>query len=93
MKILDFLHNSKTQAYLAYLILIGCGLLLVWGGLTEGINNRILDIALLTATFYFGGSKQSATKDETIANLSANSSPLASTNSGDVIVTPKEEAK
>lgn len=85
MKLLDFIHNTKTQAILAFLVLIGVGCLLEFGHLTEGINNRILDIALLTATFYFGGSKSSSSKDDTIANLT--SQPPVTTNSGDINIT------
>jgi ABC-type lipoprotein release transport system permease subunit len=70
MKLLDFLHNTKTQAILSFVIIFGVGVLLVFGHLSEGINNRILDIALLTATFYFGSSKSGADKDKAIQSLS-----------------------
>jgi len=72
MKFLDFIHSTKTQAILAFVVVIGVGTLLEFGHLTEGINNRILDIALLTATFYFGGSKSSSAKDDTISRLTSN---------------------
>lgn len=94
MKIFDFLHNTKTQAILAYITVIGVGTLLVFGHLTEGINNRILDIALLTATFYFGGSKSSAAKDETIATLSSNQAPaIGSSENTTVQINPKQNEK
>jgi len=89
MKLLDFIHATKTQAILAFIVIIGVGALLKFGGLTEGINNRILDIALLTATFYFGGSKSSSSKDDTIAKLTSN--PPATTNTGDINITQNEK--
>jgi len=87
MKILDFIHNTKTQAILAFVVVIGVGSLLEFGHLTEGINNRILDIALLTATFYFGGSKSSAAKDDTINKMVDNAATPATTNTGDINIT------
>lgn len=68
-EVFKFLHQIKTQAVVAYVIMIGGGLMILFGHLTEGVNNRILDIILLTATFYFGGSKTSASKDETINTM------------------------
>lgn len=70
MKLLDFIHSTKTQAILSFVIILGVGIILVFGHLTEGINNRILDIALLTATFYFGSSKSGSDKDKAIQSLS-----------------------
>jgi len=87
MRILDFIHHTKTQAILAFVVVIGVGSLLEFGHLTEGINNRILDIALLTATFYFGGSKSSSAKDETINKMVDNAATPATTNSGDINIT------
>lgn len=71
----DFLHNVKTQAVLAFFILIGGASILVKGHLTEVLANRVLDIMLLTATFYFGASKSSAVKDETIAKMQSQQQP------------------
>ena len=97
MKVLDFIHSTKTQAILAFVVVIGVGSLLEFGHLTEGINNRILDIALLTATFYFGGSKSSSAKDETIqsmANTMNSTTTPATTTSGDINITQtKDEGK
>lgn len=89
MKLLDFFHQTKTQAILAFVIVLGVGSLLEFGHLTEGINNRILDIALLTATFYFGGSKSSSAKDDTINMLSK--APPATTNTGDINITQTKD--
>ena len=89
MKLLDFLHQTKTQAILAFLVLFGVGGLLELGHLSEGLNNRILDIALLTATFYFGGSKSSTSKDETIKSMADNiASTPATTTTGDININP-----
>lgn len=68
----DFLKATKTQAYLAYTILIGGGLIIEFGHLQANDNNRILDLMFLSATFYFGSSKSGASKDETIATLAGN---------------------
>lgn len=79
--ILDFFHSTRTQAFLAYIILIGGGLILKFGGLADNDRNRLWDILFLTATFYFGSSKSGATKDETIASMAATNSAPAKTES------------
>jgi len=71
MKLLDFIHQTKAQAALAFIIVVGGLLIICFGHLSETSNNRIFDLMLLTATFYYGSSKSGATKDEAIANLSA----------------------
>lgn len=76
MKLLDFLHSTKTQAILAYVIIIGGGLVILFGKLPDNDRNRIFDIILLTATFWYGSSKSGAAKDETISNLAQNQSPV-----------------
>lgn len=87
MKLFDFLHNTKTQAILAFVLLAGGGLLIKFGMLPDNDRNRIFDLMFLTATFYFGSSKSGSAKDDTIANLANNqNNPIATTNSGDVTV-------
>lgn len=68
---LNFLKGTKTQAFLAYLITTGGLGLIGFAGLPDNDRNRIFDIVLLTATFYFGSSKSGATKDETIASMAS----------------------
>lgn len=80
----NFLKSTKTQAYLAFTILIGGGLLIKFGGLQANDNNRIFDLMFLTATFYFGSSKSGASKDETIATLANTQSPSV-VNSADTV--------
>lgn len=70
MKILDFIHNTRTQAILAFTVLIGGGCIIVFGKASETVDNRIFDLMFLVGTFYFGSSKSGASKDEAIANLS-----------------------
>lgn len=77
---LSILKSTKTQAYLAFTILL-CGFgLISFGKLTDNVSNRIFDLMFLTATFYFGSSKSGATKDETISSLANNqSNPVVNT--------------
>ena len=84
--ILDFLHNTKVQAFGFYIVMVG-GFLLVWkGALPENDRNRLFDLMFLTATFYYGSSKSGTAKDDTIANLAQNKSATADTNTGDITV-------
>lgn len=69
--LLDFLHSTRTQAYLGFIIMIGGGVAIYFGHLADNDKNRLFDIMLLTATYYFGSSKSGATKDETIASMAA----------------------
>jgi len=72
--IIDFLHSTKTQAYLAFTILIGGGLIIVFGKVSETVDNRLFDLMFLIGTFYFGSSKSSASKDDAIATMATNAS-------------------
>lgn len=83
---LKYLKDTKTQAFLAFIIIIGGGLLIGFAKLPDNDRNRIFDIILLTATFYFGSSKSGASKDETIATLAGNPSTQVSANTADVSV-------
>ncbi|WP_295794898.1 hypothetical protein [Mucilaginibacter sp.] len=71
MKLLDFIHNTKAQAALAFVIIIGVPVLLVFGHLKETTEGRLLDIMYLAPSFYFIASKSGADKDKAIANLTA----------------------
>jgi hypothetical protein len=83
---LDFLHDTKTQAYGFFIVLIGFPCLIAFAHLSEGLSNRLLDIVLLSATFYWGSSKSGAVKDEAISNLSANQSAPTITNADTVSI-------
>lgn len=72
--IAEFLHNTKTQAYLAFTILIGGGLIIVFGKVSETVDNRLFDLMFLIGTFYFGSSKSSTAKDDAIATMANNAS-------------------
>lgn len=88
-KILDFLHSTKTQAFLAFLIICGGFAMIAFCKLPDNDANRLFDIILLTATFYFGSSKSGANKDETIANLASTQAPTAQVNTDSAEVTIK----
>ncbi|MDO3641985.1 hypothetical protein [Mucilaginibacter sp. L3T2-6] len=77
MKLLDFIHNTKAQAALAILIVVGGALMVIFGHLKEATETKILDIIYLVPAYYFISSKSSNDKDKTIANLSQ---PTQSTN-------------
>jgi len=81
MQILNFLHATKTQAILAFVALIGGGVLIKYGALPDNDRNRIFDLMFLAATFYFGSSKSGASKDETISNLANNKPPIVTASS------------
>lgn len=66
---LSFIHRTKTQAILAFIIICGGMVMIALSHLDDSDKNHLYDLMLLTATFYFGSSKSGATKDETIANL------------------------
>jgi len=61
--------SDKAQAIGFYIVLFGFPSLIAFGHLSEGTNNRLLDILLLSATFFWGSSKSGATKDATISTL------------------------
>jgi len=87
MKLTDLIHNTKTQAFLAFTIVVGGFLMISFVNLSDTVDNRLFDLMFLTATFYFGSSKTGSSKDETIAKLAANqNNPVASTESGDITV-------
>jgi len=77
--IADFLHGTKTQAYLAFTILIGGGLIIVFGKVSETVDNRLFDLMFLVGTYFYGSSKSSTTKDEAIATMANNASAGTST--------------
>ena len=86
MKLIDLIHNTKTQAFLAFAIVIGGFLMISFVHLSDTVDNRLFDLMFLTATFYFGSSKSGTAKDDTIANLAANQNSTATTESGDINV-------
>ena len=78
----DFLHNTKTQAILAFIILIGGGMIIVFGHVSETVDNRLFDLMFLVGTYFYGSSKSSTAKDETISSMAANHQPSV-TQTGD----------
>lgn len=67
--------QENIQAIAAIIILITGFCFLEWGNATETIKQGVKDLMFIVATFYFGGSRASGKKDDTIAAMSANQQP------------------
>jgi|SRR5579863_3242186 len=85
--------QQNITAIVAILIMVGLGCAITFAKLPDNDKNRMFDIMLLCATFYFGSSKSSAVKDQTIADLKGSgSNPTVSANdSSTVNVLPKAD--
>lgn len=67
--------NENVQGIVALCIIVIGFTFLKWAHATETINQGVKDLMFIVATFYFGGSRSSAKKDETIASLSQTQQP------------------
>jgi len=68
--LVDFLRSTKTQTIGFYIIIIGGMLFLSYSPASEKQKDLMGYIMITATTFYYGSSKGSSGKDETIANLS-----------------------
>lgn len=66
--------QENVQAISAIIILLLGFAFLEWGNATETIKQGVKDLMFIVATFFFGGSRSSAKKDEALATMATNAS-------------------
>ena len=87
MKFLDFIHQTKTQAFLAFTIVILGFAAVLFGHLSAAAESRILDMVYLAPSFYFIASKSGDKKDDVIAKLSQQPTVTANADNTNINVT------
>ncbi len=67
----DFLKVVTVQAVIAISIVIGGLLMLAFLDLKESVEVSLVNLMIMVASYFFGSSRSTAKKDETIADIAA----------------------